>query len=144
MGGWVVRKMAPFFHGVREISINIFKTYRASIFLVSCFFPGFLLCCFCASKIKRTCSSVREYFRKNLPLHYECMAGGGAGFCQVIVTSPMELLKIKGQSKAQLNGPITAGHVTCASGASQMCAASQTTKPSLLREVSKAGGVFNK
>lgn len=33
----------------------------------------------------------------HLSLHREMIAGGGAGLCQVIVTTPMELLKIQGQ-----------------------------------------------
>ena len=31
----------------------------------------------------------------HLPLHYETLAGGGAGLCQVIITTPMEMLKIQ-------------------------------------------------
>ncbi|XP_070534675.1 mitochondrial glutamate carrier 2-like [Ptychodera flava] len=34
---------------------------------------------------------------KSLPLYREMIAGGGAGLCQVIITSPMELLKIQQQ-----------------------------------------------
>lgn len=30
-----------------------------------------------------------------LPVHREMMAGGGAGLCQIVVTTPMELLKIQ-------------------------------------------------
>lgn len=33
----------------------------------------------------------------HLPLSREMLAGGGAGLCQIIVTTPMELLKIQGQ-----------------------------------------------
>lgn len=79
--------------------------------------------------IKLTCNDVfRKQLssnRKSLPLHYECLAGGGAGLCQVVITSPMELLKIRGQSKAQLSGPNT----------SQTSA--KTSSPSLLGEVLK-------
>ncbi|XP_065668875.1 mitochondrial glutamate carrier 1 isoform X2 [Hydra vulgaris] len=32
-----------------------------------------------------------------LPLHYEMLAGGFAGFCQVVITTPMEFLKIQMQ-----------------------------------------------
>ncbi|XP_071494499.1 mitochondrial glutamate carrier 2-like [Diadema antillarum] len=45
-----------------------------------------------------------------LPLHREMLAGGGAGFCQVIITTPMEMLKIQLQDagrkvhKLQTNG----------------------------------------
>ena len=34
----------------------------------------------------------------NLPLRYEVLAGGAAGFCQIVITTPMELLKIQLQS----------------------------------------------
>ena len=30
-----------------------------------------------------------------LPVHREMMAGGSAGLCQIVVTTPMELLKIQ-------------------------------------------------
>jgi len=44
---------------------------------------------------------LRQRFResrpqKDLPLQYEMLAGGLAGFCQVVVTCPMEVLKIQG------------------------------------------------
>ena len=74
------------------------------------------------------------------------MAGGGAGFCQVIITSPMELLKIKGQSKAQLTGPNSA-HVNATLVDSKTCSA-KSTNPSILREVLKViksdgiGGIY--
>jgi len=47
--------------------------------------------------------SVNDYFRYTLShngrieLHNEAIAGGLAGFCQVVVTSPMEMLKIRMQ-----------------------------------------------
>lgn len=46
-----------------------------------------------------------DYFRHlltdsqgRLPLQYEVLAGGAAGFCQIVITTPMELLKIQLQS----------------------------------------------
>ena len=36
-----------------------------------------------------------------LPLHYEMFAGAAAGLCQVVATTPMELLKIQMQLAAQ-------------------------------------------
>ena len=45
-----------------------------------------------------------------LPIQREMLAGGSAGFCQIIVTTPMELLKIQLQD---------AGRVTAASGNEQ-------------------------
>jgi len=38
---------------------------------------------------------------KDLPLPLEMLAGGLAGFCQVIATNPMELLKIQGATMAE-------------------------------------------
>ena len=37
-----------------------------------------------------------------LPLYREMMAGAGAGFCQVVATNPMELVKIRMQMQALL------------------------------------------
>ncbi len=46
--------------------------------------------------------AANDYFRhkfttvdRRLPLQREMMAGGCAGFCQIVVTTPMELLKIQ-------------------------------------------------
>ena len=41
-----------------------------------------------------------------LPLHLEIVAGGSAGFCQVIATNPMEIVKIQMQmdSMGQTSG----------------------------------------
>lgn len=38
-----------------------------------------------------------------LPLHREMLAGGSAGFCQIIITTPMELLKIQLQDAGRLS-----------------------------------------
>jgi len=48
-----------------------------------------------------------------LPLHYEMIAGGFAGFCQTIATTPMEFLKIQMQVSGRNSGdvPITATQV---------------------------------
>lgn len=40
-----------------------------------------------------------------LPLHREALAGGGAGFCQVIITTPMEMLKIQLQDAGRKAAP---------------------------------------
>jgi len=53
---------------------------------------------------------VNDYFRhklavpgsKQLPLWRQMLAGGGAGFCQIIVTTPMELLKIQLQDAGRV------------------------------------------
>ena len=33
----------------------------------------------------------------SLPMHRQILAGAGAGTCQIVVTTPMELLKIQRQ-----------------------------------------------
>ncbi|XP_030844272.1 mitochondrial glutamate carrier 2 isoform X2 [Strongylocentrotus purpuratus] len=52
----------------------------------------------------------------HLPLYRETIAGGGAGFCQVIITTPMEMLKIQlqdaGRKKALLLKPNGVGSVS--------------------------------
>ena len=57
-------------------------------------------------------NSQLKYFDFNcrdgkLPIQREMLAGGSAGFCQIIVTTPMELLKIQLQD---------AGRVSASSG----------------------------
>ena len=37
-----------------------------------------------------------------LPVHREMLAGGGAGLCQIVVTTPMELLKIQLQDAGRV------------------------------------------
>lgn len=47
----------------------------------------------------------REYFEKedgSIEVYQEVLAGGGAGFCQVIATNPMEITKIQMQMQALL------------------------------------------
>jgi len=39
---------------------------------------------------------------KQLPLFKEMIAGGSAGFCQIIITTPMELLKIQMQDAGRI------------------------------------------
>ena len=53
--------------------------------------------------------AANEYFREMLEqpdgsirLHHEVLAGGSAGFCQVIATNPMEITKIRLQMQATL------------------------------------------
>jgi solute carrier family 25 glutamate transporter 18/22 len=59
------------------------------------------------------------------------LAGGSAGFCQIIVTTPMELLKIQLQD---------AGRVTAASGAN--VAKTKLSALSITRELIRTKGVF--
>ena len=47
----------------------------------------------------------REQFEKDdgsIALHHEMISGAGAGFCQVIATNPMEIVKIRMQMQATL------------------------------------------
>ncbi|CAH1249999.1 SLC25A22 [Branchiostoma lanceolatum] len=55
--------------------------------------------------------TANDYFRfylrsdkGHLPLYREMLAGGGAGLCQMIVTSPMEMLKITLQDAGRIRG----------------------------------------
>lgn len=41
-------------------------------------------------------------FRQKLPLVREMLAGGLAGACQIIITTPMELLKIQMQDAGRV------------------------------------------
>lgn len=66
-----------------------------------------------------------------LPIQREMLAGGSAGFCQIIVTTPMELLKIQLQD---------AGRVTAASGAN--LAKTKLSALSITRELIRTKGVF--
>ena len=43
----------------------------------------------------------------SLPMYRQCIAGGAAGFCQIIVTTPMELLKIQMQDAGRTSGERT-------------------------------------
>ena len=50
-----------------------------------------------------------DYFRHRLttrdgklPVHREMLAGGCAGFCQIVITTPMELLKIQLQDAGRV------------------------------------------
>jgi len=54
--------------------------------------------------------AVNDFLRKTLkgdkhdiPLSHEVLAGGGAGFCQVIATNPMEIVKIRLQNASLQN-----------------------------------------
>lgn len=40
---------------------------------------------------------VRVFRDGSLPIHRQILAGAGAGTCQIVVTTPMELLKIQRQ-----------------------------------------------
>lgn len=42
--------------------------------------------------------------QKHLPVYKGMIAGGGAGFCQIVVTTPMELLKIQMQDAGRIAG----------------------------------------
>ena len=53
--------------------------------------------------------AANDYFRHRLttrdgklPVHREMLAGGCAGFCQIVITTPMELLKIQLQDAGRV------------------------------------------
>lgn len=46
--------------------------------------------------------SINFLHRQQLPLEREMLAGGLAGACQIIVTTPMELLKIQMQDAGRV------------------------------------------
>ena len=59
--------------------------------------------------------AANDYFRHRLttkdgrlPIPREMMAGGCAGFCQIIVTTPMELLKIQLQDAGRVAASLRA------------------------------------
>lgn len=59
--------------------------------------------------------------RRRLPLSKEMIAGGAAGFCQVIITTPMEMLKIQLQMAGTQNladSPMTPNTTTAVAAAS--------------------------
>lgn len=45
--------------------------------------------------------------QEQLPFIRGMIAGGGAGFCQIIITTPMELLKIQMQDAGRTIGPFS-------------------------------------
>ena len=46
-----------------------------------------------------------------LPIHREMIAGGSAGLCQIVVTTPMELLKIQMQDAGRVASEGTYLHI---------------------------------
>lgn len=48
-------------------------------------------------------------FREPLPLVREMLAGGSAGACQIIITTPMELLKIQMQDAGRVAAAAKSG-----------------------------------
>lgn len=63
--------------------------------------------------IKLTCNdwfrhllSAKQKGDTKLTLFREMLAGGGAGLCQIVVTTPMELLKIQGQDAGRTNSSL--------------------------------------
>merc|ERR1719249_304994 len=80
--------------------------------------------------------AANDYFRHRLttrdgklPVHREMVAGGSAGLCQIVITTPMELLKIQLQS---------AGRVAASGGA----AAKKISAMSITRELLRTKGIL--
>lgn len=74
--------------------------------------------------------------RTKLSLTQEMIAGGSAGFCQIIVTTPMELLKIQLQDA----GRVSAAATTKAVGDS--VAAVRTSATSIATQLVRERGIF--
>jgi len=83
--------------------------------------------------------AANDYFRHRLttkdgklPVHREMLAGGSAGFCQIVVTTPMELLKIQLQD---------AGRVAATEGAAG-ASAKKISALSITKELLRTKGIF--
>jgi len=85
--------------------------------------------------------AANDYFRHRLttrdgklPVHREMVAGGSAGFCQIVVTTPMELLKIQLQD---------AGRVAATESAAGASAGGKKISAlSITKELLRTKGVF--
>merc|ERR1711976_645866 len=83
------------------------KTYRAEGYLGM--YRGSAVNILLITPEKAIKLAANDYFRHKLttkqgtlPVHREMLAGGCAGFCQIVVTTPMELLKIQLQDAGRL------------------------------------------
>jgi len=83
------------------------KTYRAEGYLGM--YRGSAVNILLITPEKAIKLAANDYFRHRLttregklPVHREMLAGGCAGFCQIVVTTPMELLKIQLQDAGRL------------------------------------------
>ena len=70
--------------------------------------------------------------RKKLSLVQEMIAGGSAGFCQIIVTTPMELLKIQLQDAGRVSAKVSPAAGPTVGGSAPLSATSIAMQ--LLRE----------
>merc|ERR1712180_474880 len=83
--------------------------------------------------------AANDYFRHRLttkdgklPVHREMVAGGSAGLCQIVITTPMELLKIQLQD---------AGRVAATEGAAG-ASAKKISALSITKELLRTKGIF--
>jgi len=103
------------------------KTYRAEGYLGM--YRGSAVNILLITPEKAIKLAANDYFRHRLttregklPVHREMLAGGCAGFCQIVVTTPMELLKIQLQDA----GRLAATEGAAAAGAKKISALSIT------------------
>jgi len=84
--------------------------------------------------------AANDYFRHRLttrdgklPVHREMVAGGSAGLCQIVITTPMELLKIQLQS---------AGQQAASASKEGAAAAKKMSAMSITKELLRTKGIF--
>merc|ERR1719334_1547116 len=84
--------------------------------------------------------AANDYFRHRLtrpddklPVSREMMAGGSAGLCQIVITTPMELLKIQLQS---------AGQQAASASKEGAAAAKKMSAMSITKELLRTKGIF--
>ncbi|XP_025054366.1 mitochondrial glutamate carrier 1 isoform X2 [Alligator sinensis] len=82
---------------------------------------------------------------KKLTLLKEMLAGCGAGTCQVIVTTPMEMLKIQlqdaGRIAAQKKLMATQAQISSSTGAAESVVERRTTATQITRELLRSKGI---
>jgi len=110
------------------------KTYRAEGYLGM--YRGSAVNILLITPEKAIKLAANDYFRHRLttkegklPVHREMLAGGCAGFCQIVVTTPMELLKIQLQD---------AGRVAASGGAA---ATKKMSALSITKELLRTKGI---
>ncbi|XP_062433506.1 mitochondrial glutamate carrier 1 isoform X2 [Rhea pennata] len=80
---------------------------------------------------------------KKLTLLREMLAGCGAGTCQVIVTTPMEMLKIQLQDAGRIAAQkkLMAAQLSAAAGAAEPVVEARTTATQITRELLRSKGI---
>jgi solute carrier family 25 glutamate transporter 18/22 len=77
-----------------------------------------------------------------LPVHREMMAGGSAGFCQIVITTPMELLKIQLQDAGRVAAQAKLAAATAtAAGAGPAANVAKVSATSIALELFRTKGI---